>query len=250
MESTQPGVLGAIRIDLARLHATWMELLFPRQLDPSRVLGKWRPETTAQKVGYYGWASVGVPLVAVGYPLLILGVLIRFNSRQLDSAGARLGVLGVVALSLVVWGGLTVLARFRFSQSGFLAVLAASLVATLAAGLAVVFARIGGRGTSVLLAYPSAMTALFLPPVVAALYSPSVAAVVFPGSQSLAVWLLDTVLTVGDLNVLLREQFDLRGVAYVGMWFGLAVPLGWLLGVVVTLADIVRPREDDTTTPI
>ncbi|EJN60516.1 hypothetical protein [Halogranum rubrum] len=242
MESTQPGIFGAIRIDLARLHATWMELLFPRQLDPSRVLGKWHPETTVERVGYTGWAAVGLPLVVVGYPLLLVGMLARFHAQRLDSAGARLGVLGVVGLSLLVWGGLTTVAHLRFSQSGFLAVLAASVVATLAAALAVVFGRVGGRGTSVLLAYPMGMTALFLPPVVAALYSPSVASVVFPGSQSLAVWLLDTVLSVGGLDVLLRDQFDLRGVAYVAMWFGLAVPLGWLFGVVVTLADVVRPR--------
>ncbi|SFL04242.1 hypothetical protein SAMN04487950_2130 [Halogranum rubrum] len=242
MESTQPGIFGAIRIDLARLHATWMELLFPRQLDPSRVLGKWHPETTVERVGYTGWAAVGLPLVVVGYPLLLVGMLARFHAQRLDSAGARLGVLGVVGLSLLVWGGLTTVAHLRFSQSGFLAVLAASVVATLAAALAVVFGRVGGRGTRVLLAYPTGMTALFLPPVVAALYSPSVASVVFPGSQSLAVWLLDTVLSVGGLDVLLRDQFDLRGVAYVAMWFGLAVPLGWLFGVVVTLADVVRPR--------
>ena len=90
------------------------------------------------------------------------------------------------------------------------------------------------------------MTALSLPPVVAALYSPTVASVVFPSSQSLAVWLLDTVLSVGGLDVLLRRQFDLRGVAYVAMWFALAVPLGWFFGLFVTLADIVRPRNRRT----
>lgn len=243
MERTQPGILGAIRIDLARLHATWMELLFPRQLDPSRVLGKWYPKTTPERISYYGWAALGLPLVAFGYPLLLLGMVARFNARRIDSAATRLGVLGVVLLSLVVWGALTALARVQFSHRGFLAVLAASLVATVAAALAVVFGRVGGRTTSVLLAYPAAMTALFLPPVVAALYSPTVASVVFPGSQSLAVWLLDNLLSVGGLNALLRRQFDLRGIAYVAMWFGLAVPVGWLLGVVVTLADIIRPRS-------
>ncbi|SEO39854.1 hypothetical protein SAMN04487948_102235 [Halogranum amylolyticum] len=242
MESTRPGILGAIRIDLARLHATWMELLFPRQLDPSRVLGKWHPETTMEKTGYVGWATVGLPLVVFGYPLLLAGMLIRFHARRLDSAGTRLGVLGVGLLSLVVWGGLTAVAHLRFSQSGFLAVLAASVVATVAAALAVVFGRVGGRATSVFFADPTAMTALFLPPVVAALYAPSIASVVFPISQSLAVRLLDTVFSVGGLDVLLRQRFDLRGVAYVAMWFGLAVPLGWLFGVVVTLADVVRPR--------
>jgi MFS family permease len=31
---------------------------------------------------------------------------------------------------------------------------------------------------------------------------------------------------------------------FVLMWFGIAVPLGWLLGILVTLADLVRPKGD------
>lgn len=243
MERRSTGLGGAVRIDLVRLHETWMELVFPRQLNPSRVLGKWTPETPVQKIGYYGWATLGAPLVALVYPLLLVGFATRFHADRLDSAGARLGLAGVVGISLVVWGALTVLARVQFSTAGFLAVLAASAVATVAAALALVFSRTDGRLVSVLLAYPSATTAIFLPPVVAALYSPTVASLVFTGSESIAIWILDNVLTVGGLNTLIRESFDLRGVAYVGMWFALAVPLGWVLGGLVALANLIRPTE-------
>ncbi|WP_224447377.1 hypothetical protein [Haloprofundus salilacus] len=245
MESaTQPGLVGAIRIDLVRLHETWMELVFPRQLDAGRsVIGKWKPQTGPQRAAYSVWSALGVPLVALAYPLLLLGFATRFYAKRLDSAGARLGLVGVVLLSVVVWGALTAFARYQFSTNGFLAVLAASLVATLSAALAVVFSRVGGRGTSVLFAYPSVMTALFLPPVVAALYSPTLSEIVFPGSQTVAIWLLDNVLAIGGLDQFLRERFTLEGFAYVLMWFGVAVPLGWLLGIVVALADIVRPRR-------
>ncbi len=246
---TRPGLVGAMRIDVARLHATWMELLFPRQLNPSRILGKWRPETGGQRAGYYLWAVLGLPLVVLGYPLLLLGFATRFYTSRLNSATTRLGVVGVVFLSVVVWGALTALAYLRrlqgaFTFEGFLAVLAASVVATVAAAFAVGLSRVGGRATSVLLAYPSGVTAIFLPPVVAALYSQSLAAVVFPNSQSLAIWLLDHVLAVGGFNTFLRQHFDLKGFAYVGMWFGIAVPLGWLLGFVVTLADVIRPTRN------
>jgi hypothetical protein len=238
-------LVGAIRIDLVRLHETWMELVFPRQLNVGNsVIGKWKPQTGLQRTTYTLWSVLGVPLVALAYPLLLLGFATRFYAKRLDSAGTRLGILGVVLLSAVVWGGLTAFARMQFSTNGFLAVLAASLVATVAAALAVVFSRIGGRGTSVLFAYPSAMTALFLPPVVAALYSPTLSEVIFPGSQTFAIWLLDNVLTIGGLSEFLREQFTLEGFAYVLMWFGIAVPLGWLLGIVVVLADIIRPRRN------
>lgn len=246
MENAAPGLLGAIRIDVERLHASWMELLFPRQLDPSRVLGKWTPESPVEKLGYYGWAAVGVPLVAVGYPLLLFGVLVRFYARRLDTATTRLGLAGVVAVSLLAWGALTAAAWLRnFSTTGLIAVAAAGGVATVAAALTLLFHRVGGRGTSVALAYPAGTTALFLPPVVAALFSPVLAELVFPGSTTLAIWLLDTVFAPFGLAETLREQYTLEGAAYVLMWFGIAVPLGWFLGGVVTMADLVRPADRD-----
>ena len=243
---TDPGLLGAIRIDLRRLHASWMGLLFPRQLDPGRVLGRWTPETTAQRAGYYAWASAGAPLVAVGYPLLLLGLVVRFNARRLDSATARLGVVGVVAVSLLAWGALTAAAWLReFSTEGLVAVAAAGVVATVAAAATVLSHRVGGRVTSVAVAYPAGTTALFLPPVAAALYSPTVASVVFPGTTSLAVWLLDEVLALAGLAEPIRDRYSLEGVAYAAMWTGIAVPLGWFLGAVVAVADLVRPGADD-----
>jgi hypothetical protein len=239
-----PGLLGAIRIDLKRLHETWMELLFPRQLDASSVLGKWKPKTTPQTIAYRAWAALGVPLVAIGYPLLLLGFGTRFYVRRIDSATTRLGLAGVVAVSLLAWALLSLFAYLRqFSYDGLVAVVAAGIVATISAAAAVVFSRIGGRGTSVALAYPAGVTAIFLPPVVAALYSPVLGSIVFPGSTNLAIWILDNLL-IGGLSEFLRENFQLEGIAYVGMWFGIAVPLGWFLGAIVALADLIRPKAE------
>ncbi|WP_089671302.1 hypothetical protein [Halohasta litchfieldiae] len=236
--------MGAVRIDMLRLHETWMEVIFPRQLNPGHVLGKWKPETGGQKMGYYLWALLGALPVLIGYPLLLVGFGTRYYAGKLDSAATRLGIVGAILLSVVVWGGLSVVARFQLSFEGFLAVLAASGVATVAAAAAVFFSKIGGRFTSILLAYPSAMTALFLPPVVAALYSPTLASIIFPNSEELAIFILDSVLAVGGINEILRERFALEGVYYALMWFGLAVPLGWGLGVLVTFANLIRPKDD------
>jgi hypothetical protein len=85
------------------------------------------------------------------------------------------------------------------------------------------------------------MTAIFLPPVVAALYSPTVGASVFSTSDSLAIYLLNGPLSFADLNIYLQQQYNLEGAAYALMWFGIAVPVGWLLGILVTFADLVRP---------
>lgn len=239
------GVVDGIRVDIVRLHESWMELLFPRQRGTAHsVLGKWKPSTTLDRAKYRAWGALGVLVVSILYPLALFGFATRFYARRLDSVEARFGLLGVLLLSVLVWGGLTALARIRFDPAGFYAVAAASVVAIVAAGLSVIFYRLDGRPVTVLFAYPTAVTALFLPPVVAALYSPALSEAIFPGSTTLAAWLLDNV-APGRLAAYLRSNFDLEGLAYVAMWFGIAIPLGWVLGIMVALANVVRPADSD-----
>ena len=243
---SEPGLVEAIAIDLRELHTIWMSLVFPRQREGSHsVLGKWKPGTTLGRAWYSVWGVLGGLVLAAVYPLVVLGFATRFYTSRIDRAAASLGIVGVVLLSVVAWGALSAFAWFsRISPEGFLAVAAAGVVATVSAVLAVLFARVGGRITTVVLAYPFAMTAIFLPPVVAALYSPTVAEVIFPRSETFAIWLLENVLDRIGLAEYIRESFDLEGLAYVGMWFGIAVPVGWLLGVLVSLADLVRPKQE------
>jgi len=242
---SEGGIVEGIRVDVVRLHETWMELVFPRQRTAvHRVLGKWKPRTRADEVKYYLWGALGVPLVAVLYPLLLIGVAVRFNARRFDSASTRLGVVGVVVLAALVWGLLTAAARIRFDEAGFVAVAAASTVAVVSAGLAAVFKRVGGRATTVAFAYPFAMNAVFLPPVVAALYDPALG-VVIERSTELANFFRDDVF-VGPLDPVsdyLSDRFDFEGFVVALMWFCIATPLGWLLGLLVTLANLVRPKS-------
>ncbi|WP_459880250.1 hypothetical protein [Halorubrum gandharaense] len=244
----------ALLMDVVRLHETWMEIAFPRQLDPSAVLGKWTPESGLQKVAYYLWAALGVPLVIVGYPLLLVGFATRFYAAKLDSAVTRFGVLGAVVVATVLWGTLTLVSYLQLPFDAVIAVGAASIVAVVSAALAAGFSKVGGRFVSVVLAYPFAMTAIFLPPVVAALVTPTLGNVILPASYDLARWLLDTFLTVGGINETLRGAFDLEtfgeqwglpGLGYVLMWVAISVPLGWFLGVLVALANLIRPRPDN-----
>ena len=242
---SEGGIVDGIRVDVVRLHETWMELVFPRQRTAvHRVLGKWKPRTRADEVKYYLWGALGVPLVALLYPLLLVGVAVRFNARRFDSASTRLGVVGVVVLAALVWGLLTAAARIRFDEAGFVAVAAASTVAVVSAGLAAVFKRVGGRATTVAFAYPFAMNAVFLPPVVAALYDPALG-VVIERSTELAEFFRDDVF-VGPLDPVsdyLSDRFDFEGIVVALMWFCIATPLGWLLGLLVTLANLVRPKS-------
>ncbi|MFP8954312.1 hypothetical protein ACLI4Z_15295 [Natrialbaceae archaeon A-arb3/5] len=238
------GVVGAIRTDLQRLHGAWMELVFPRQRGRGHsVMGKWQPETLPQKLAYYCWSAFGTVGLLVVYPLTVIGFATRFYAAKLDSTQTRLGIVGVTGVAVVVWGALTVLAHIQLPFEEFLAVAAASGAAIVAAALAATFSRVGGRGTSVVLAYPFAMTAIFLPPVVAALVTPALQPYVLDPSYEFAVWLLNNVLVVFDINEFLWDNFSLEGGAYAAMWVGISFPLGWFLGVLVALANLVRPSN-------
>lgn len=240
------GIVGAIRVDLKRLHETWMELRYPRQRNASQtVLGTWRPDTQLGMALYRTWSALGVPIIAILYPLVLFGTIVRFQTRRVDGTATRLGLVGVILLSLVVWGALAALARFELDliAGGFVAIAMAGGVATVSAALAVGARSIGGRGTTVLLAYPFAMTAIFLPPVVLALTSKTLAQSVLTGSDAIARWILFDLLGENSIAEFFIQNFERQGLAYVLMWLGVSVPLGWLLGLLVTLADLVRPTE-------
>ena len=233
----------ALRVDLQWLHAAWMELIFSRGLSGDHsVVENREPQTRRGVVAHRLWAVVGaVVLLLVAYPLFVLGLAARYYARRIDRLSAGLGFVGVALLSLLVWGAFTVatyLSPIEFE--GFVAVGIAGVVATVSAVNALYCTRRGNRLSTVVLGYPLGVTAVFLPPVVASLYSPTLASVVFPRSESLAIWLLNNVLHVGGVAAFIRASFQLEGLAYVGMWFVLAVPTGWVLGALVTLANHVR----------
>lgn len=243
----QQSIVAGLKYDLRRMHETWMELVYPRQRGAAdTVLGKYQPDTQGGMILYRLWSIIGAPIVGLIYPFVLLGAMLRFGVRGFDSASARLGLVGVVLVSLLVWGALAAVGRFGMDlrAGGFVALVAAGAVATLSAALALTFKRLGGRAVTVALAYPFGVTAVFLPPVVAALYSPAIADLVLPGSDNLARWLLWNVLDVGGLADYLVENFEREGFAYVIMWFGIAIPVGWVLGLLVTLADLVRPTGE------
>lgn len=238
-------IVEAIRVDLVRLHAAWMELVFDRQLEPVHpTLGKWRPETVAEKIAYYAWGLIGALALFGAYPLAVLGFAVRGYAGRLRNAAVAIGFLGVVFLTGLVWALLTAVTYLAaFPWDGVLAVAMGGAVATISAGLAVILAHVNGRATTVVFAYPLAFTAVFLPPVVAAFYSPTLAALVFPNSESLATWILDNLLAFWGIAAYLRATFDLIGLAYVAMWIALSFPVGWFLGLLVSVANIVRPSE-------
>jgi hypothetical protein len=242
------GLVAAVRWDVRRMHETWMEFVYPRQRGAEQtVLGKWKPQGGLSLYLYRLWSAIGTPVVGVVYPLVLLGYFLRFQTRRINLAAVSLGAAGVVALFVVLWGGLALAAKFAFadqlSAGGVTAVAAASGVAIVAAGLSYGFWRLDGRIVTVLFAYPFAMTAIFLPPVVAALFSTAVADVVLTRSDNLAQWFVFQGPDLFGLTAFLVENFERDQFAHVIIWFAVSIPVGWILGTLVTLADLVRPTE-------
>ncbi|MFB6310959.1 MAG: hypothetical protein ABEH64_07230 [Salinirussus sp.] len=246
--AAEQGVLDAIRFDVRRMHETWMEFIYPRQRGAEQtVLGKWRPDGGISLYLYRLWSAIGAPVVAIIYPLVLLGYFLRFQTRRINLAAVSIGMGGVIGLFVLLWGGLAAVAAFglsdQLSPGGVTAVVAASAVAVVASALSYASWRLDGRVLTVLLAYPFAMTAIFLPPVVAALFSTAVADVVLTRSDSIARWFVLQGPELFGLVDYLVANFERTQFAHVVIWFAVSVPVGWILGTLVTLADLVRPTE-------
>jgi hypothetical protein len=254
-------VLGGLRHDVQRLHRGWMDLLFPRQFgDEHPVLGRWRPETQGEHARFWPWWVLGAIVVGVGYPLALCGFAIRFYSRKVDRLAVAVGVVGVLAATAITWGVLALFVRLQLSNAAFLAVVAAGITATISAGVALLFTWWDGRLATVGVAYPAAVTTIFLPPVVVALFSTGVASDLYPIGEGVARFVFEAILPAG-MEERLRGTYDFDpgrgisaedgplvltlGTAQVLLWLAISVPLGWTIGLLVTLAEFVRPSGGD-----
>jgi hypothetical protein len=245
-----PSLLSGVYTDLALLYDAWLSMGFPSRRNHHPALGGWEPSTTSKRVAFLVWAALGIPAVAAVYPFVLAGFAVRFYARRLFRTALRLGWLGVAVVASLAWTAFTAgVWLLDVPLEGVGAVAAGGGVAVVSAIASTAVARRGGRLSTVLVAYPLGVTALFLPPVVAAFYWPPLAEQVFPNSYALAVWLLEHPLAVGGVAEFLREHFRLVGLAYLGMWSGLATVVGWTLGALVTLADFVRPEPVDREPP-
>jgi hypothetical protein len=66
---------------------------------------------------------------------------------------------------------------------------------------------------------------------------------VFENTDTLAVWLLDNALAAGGIAEFFRDTFELEGPTYAVLWFAFSLPVGWFLGILVSLANLVRPSR-------
>lgn len=244
----EQGIADAIQYDIQLMHETWMEFVFPRQRGAEdTVLGKWKPETTREITTYRLWSALGVPVISILYPIVLLGYFFRYQTRRINLTAVRLGFFGVMFVFTVTWGALAALAYFQFrgafTEGGALAIAAAGGVAVLSSGLSYLFWRLDGRPITVLFAYPFAMTALFLPPIVAALFSTALADIIV-ASDSLAYWFVNEGPDLWGFVDYLEANFDRQAYHHVIIWFVISFPVGWTLGIITSLAYLVRPSGE------
>lgn len=148
--------------------------------------------------------------------------------QTLINTHARSMVL-VTLVAGVFWSMSLVYGAARFGVSGFMALVAASIIAVGSASVAVLMFLVPGKGKTIGLGYPFTLNVVLLPPLIIAYYEP-IFSVVWDYSNLTAVWILDTFLHYYDINTYLRQNYTMTNALYILMWFGISHPLGWLLG--------------------
>lgn len=89
VRTRRPGAAGTVGLDLRRLHAGWMGLAFPpRRVAVGRVHGHRVPETAGGRIAYDGWVGLGALAVALLYPLVLVGLVLRGPLRRIDRAAS------------------------------------------------------------------------------------------------------------------------------------------------------------------
>lgn len=226
--------------DVTRLIERWMGLLFPRQTDQS-VLGKWRPRTLIGRLEYRGWWLLGLPIVAGAYVLALIGTPIRYAVRGISDAGEHLGFARIVGLAGVLAVVTTGAAWFWLSTAGVVVVGTAAGLATLSVVGMVLSARYGGRATTILLAYPFGLLAISLIPGTVFMVSTGR---IDPIWQPARDTFLSLPTGVTPLSVVTTQSLadPLLGIGFV-RWIGLLVMVGWGIGTLVLVTDIVRPHR-------
>lgn len=148
--------------------------------------------------------------------------------QTLINTHARSMVL-VTLVAGVFWSMSLVYGAARFGVSGFMALVAASVIAVGSASVAVLMFLVPGKGKTIGIGYPFTLNVVLLPPLIIAYYEP-IFSVVWDYSNLTAVWILDTLLNYYGINTYLRQNYTMTNALYILMWFGISYPIGWLLG--------------------
>lgn len=229
----------SIRRDINTVHSYWMSTMFDDQKQPHPVAGKKIPTGKVQTSIYLIWSILGYPVSAIGYLLAVVGNILKIFVDRIVSKADDWGISSVFLLALLMWLSVGIAVFYFYQQEDAIAFAISSTVGLLSLVISFVAREIGSAKTTVMVAYPTAYTAVFLPPVSAALIVPEIASTVFPLSTDVANYILNSVIVFDSIEDSLRSTFNLIGFSHLILWTAISITLGWSTGICVKSAELV-----------
>lgn len=216
-----------------------MSAIFDDQKQPHPVAGVKMPKGRVQMSIYLIWSFLGYPASVAGYLLAVVGNILKIFVDRIVSKADDWGISSVFLLLLLLWVSIGVAVLYFYQQEDAIAFALSSTIGLLSLIIAFVAREIGSSKTTVLVAYPAAYTAIFLPPVSAALIVPEIASTVLPLSTDVANYILNSAIVFDSLEDSLRSTFNLIGFSHLILWTAISVTLGWFTGICVKSAELV-----------
>lgn len=227
--------------DARILHNYWMDMLYKRHTDPHPVVGKYRPEEKIELAVYHIWSVIGIGFVMLAYPISYVGILTKiYCVDKVTGFVESHGIVKSLILLGVLWTTLSGLSYLFQPTETTYAVVASSVVAMVSAIVSYLCYVTGDNRIKVALGYPAAYTAILLPPVVFSVLSPIFGESILELTTDIAVYLQNTVAKPIGLRQFFSDNFDLVGISYVILWLNFSFVLGWITGIPVQLAKIIR----------
>lgn len=227
--------------DARILHNYWMDIAYDRHSNPHPVVGEYKPENRNGLIAYYVWSILGIAFVTGAYPISYIGILTKiYCVDNITGFVEDKGITKTLILLGLVWIALSIISYiFQPTQTTY-AVIASSIVAMLSAIVSYIIYLTEDNRLRVAVGYPSAYTAILLPPVMFSVLSPIFGEPILEFTSDIVIFLKNNLAVHLGLKEFFTENFDLVGLAHVVLWLNISLIIGWATGFPVQLAKIIR----------
>ncbi|MFP9193929.1 hypothetical protein ACLI4Q_20200 [Natrialbaceae archaeon A-CW1-1] len=192
----------------------------------------------------------GLLLTCVGFVCLCTGSLYLHTNHSLTSAIHSFYTNRYIHYNLVLLG-LFVLSIYAQWVLILLIELTIGVVVggTTFGVLGLLTKRIWEREETILkqiFAYPALIYTITLPLIMFGFVSPTFADFLRWLSNEIAIWILDNLLFISNLNEYIRDSFTLEGISYILMWIAILLIVGWIAAITVSIYRIIISHVDRT----
>lgn len=228
--------------DIKKLHGVWMGILFSKYNDPHPVIGKYQPEGTIKKILYWFWAIIGIVTTVLSYPIVLVGLVLRIFTTSIAKVGTKLGITKTISMMAIVWASMIAGITYQYGFDNTLVLSISASIALVSLLISFYSYRNGGRKTTIIISYPAAYTAIFLPPVTAAILAPFGDPIINQSIRVAEYMLINWASTIG-MEEWIRTNFELTGIYHAVMWFVISTIVGWITGLFIVISELIRPRN-------